>query len=60
MYVLAFGSIAILALIFVGPWFSILALNTLFGLAIPVNFWTWLSMLWIQALLVLRKTPTKE
>jgi hypothetical protein len=46
------GVIIFITLITVGPWFTILALNTLFQLAIPFNFWTWLSMLWIQMLLV--------
>lgn len=33
----------IIALIGLGPVITILALNTLFGLTIAVNIWTWLS-----------------
>ena len=29
-----------------GPFISIWALNTLFGLGISYNFWTWLAMAW--------------
>ena len=29
-----------------GPFISIWALNTLFGLGIAYNFWTWLAMVW--------------
>ena len=35
--------------IVVGPVFTILALNTLFGFAIPINFGTWLASLWLTA-----------
>jgi hypothetical protein len=34
-------------LFLLAPIFTIWALNTLFPLEIPVNFWTWLSALWL-------------
>ena len=36
--------ILIVALIVVFPVAIIWALNTLFGLGIPINFWTWLAV----------------
>lgn len=41
-------ALLIIGLFVVGPWLSILAINTLFGLSIPFNFWTWLSMFWLH------------
>jgi hypothetical protein len=42
----------ILAIVFLlmifAPIFTILALNTLFALNIPVTFFTWLSIMWLQ------------
>ena len=37
----------ILVIIF-APIFTIMALNTLFGLGIAITFWTWLSAVWLQ------------
>jgi hypothetical protein len=38
----------IVALMVVGPIFTILALNLIFpSLAIPLNFWTWLAIAWL-------------
>lgn len=34
-------------MLIMGPIFTIWSLNLLFGLAIPVTFWTWLSMFWL-------------
>ena len=35
------------------PFFTILALNTLFpALAIPSNFYTWLSVIWLHAVVI--------
>lgn len=42
--------------IFVGPIFSILALNTLFGLSIPVNVYTWLASFWLTMILTTKNT----
>lgn len=40
----------LLVLLFVlAPVFTILSLNTVFALSIPVTFWTWLSVVWLQA-----------
>ena len=43
--------IIILAIILIGigPVLTILALNTLFLLTIPINIWTWLSVVWLGA-----------
>lgn len=41
----------LLCVILISPWFTILALNTLFGLSIPVTIWTWLSAFWLSALI---------
>jgi hypothetical protein len=38
----------IVLLVFIGPYFSILALNTLFGLGIEVTVGTWFASLWIM------------
>ena len=44
--------IALIAVfIFIGPYFSIIALNTLFGLGIEVTLGTWFAMAWIQVVL---------
>ena len=37
----------VVLLIAVGPFISIWALNTLFGLGIAYTFWTWLAMIWV-------------
>jgi hypothetical protein len=37
----------IIILIGIGPVLTITSLNTLFALSIPINFWTWLSTLWL-------------
>ncbi len=42
-------AVLIVCLLFVGPVFTILSLNTLFGLTIPINIWTWLSAFWLGA-----------
>ena len=46
-----FWSVSLIAIlvsfIFIaGPFISIWALNTLFGLGIAYNIWTWLAMVW--------------
>ena len=38
-------------LVFIGPYFSILAVNTLFNTGIELNIYTWLSAAWINMLL---------
>lgn len=43
--------LAIVILLFVGPWFSILALNALFGLGIELTFGTWLAMFWVHLII---------
>lgn len=32
----------------VGPWITILAINQLFGTAIQLNLWNWLSVMWLH------------
>ena len=34
--------------IFIGPYFTIMALNTLFGLGIEVTMGTWFAMAWLH------------
>lgn len=41
--------IAFLIVITVAPLLTIAAINTLFATGIAYNFFTWLSMLWVQA-----------
>ena len=49
------GGITMLALvllfIFVGPVFSIMALNSLFGLGIDLTFGHWFAMFWVHLVL---------
>lgn len=42
------GFLVLAAIIFVGPWLSILAVNQLFGTAIQVTFWNWLAAFWLH------------
>ena len=41
------GLLLIVFLLTIGSFITIMAINTLFSLAIPFNFFTWLSMSWI-------------
>lgn len=51
----------IVALIVVGPIFTILALNTLFPvLAIPFTFQTWLAAVWIGLLVGTKSSSSKS
>lgn len=34
-----------------GPFFTIWSVNTLFGLQIPMNFLTWVAVLWLMTVL---------
>lgn len=43
--------LAAAALVFIGPYFSILAVNTLFNTGIELNLYTWLAAAWINILL---------
>lgn len=46
---IALLAILIVVLLLVSPIFTIWALNTLFPvLAIPMNIWTWLAVLWLH------------
>jgi hypothetical protein len=49
----AFGVVGLIlllvVLIGVGPVLTIMSLNTLFGLGIAINIWTWLSVAWLSA-----------
>lgn len=49
-----------LALIIFAPIFTILALNVVFAMGIPVNFWTWLSVLWLQSMIAARYNYKKD
>jgi hypothetical protein len=50
--------IALLAALTVLPFVTILALNTLFLLGIPFNFYTWAAMVWLN-IVVLAPFKTK-
>lgn len=41
----------LLVLIAVGPFITIWALNTLFGLGIAYTFWTWVAVVWLGLVL---------
>jgi hypothetical protein len=40
------------------PVFTIWAMNTLFRLEIPVNFWTWLSSAWLSWIVCMPRTKS--
>jgi hypothetical protein len=44
----------VIGLILVGPIFTIMALNHLFHLGIPLDFWSWLAIFWLMACLSVR------
>ena len=48
------ASLSALAVIYIPIW-TIWALNALFHTGIVVNFWTWLSSLWLIAILAARR-----
>jgi hypothetical protein len=48
--IVGFG-LLLLVLIAVGPFITIWALNTLFGLGIAYTFWTWLAVVWLGLVL---------
>lgn len=50
--------ILLIVLIGAGPILTIMSINTLFGLNIAINFWTWLSVVWIG--IVLNGTRVKS
>ena len=39
--------ILLIVLIGVGPILTIMSINTLFGLNIAINFWSWLACVWL-------------
>ena len=43
--------ILLIVLIGVGPILTLMSINTLFGLNIAINFWTWLSVVWLGVFL---------
>jgi len=51
--------IVIALFIFIGPYFTILALNTLFGLGIELTVGTWFAMFWIHLALAPKSTSSK-
>ena len=50
----------VIALVTIGPIFTILALNTVFNLSIPITFWTWLSTFWLGCLFIPQKNYFKK
>ena len=51
--------ILLIVLIGAGPILTIVSINTLFGLNIAINFWTWLACVWL-CLLVNGKTINRN
>ena len=50
--------VLLVILIGLGPILTLMSINTLFGLNIAINFWTWLSVVWIG--IVLNGTRVKS
>ena len=48
----------VVSLFILGPWLTILAINQLFGTAIQLNFWNWLSVVWLH--IVVSSTISKK
>ena len=46
----------VLAVILVVPIFAIMSLNTLFGLGISLNIWTWLSAAMLISIITVRNS----
>lgn len=46
--------VLLIFLIGIGPVLTLLSLNTLFNLQIPYTFWSWLSVSWLQFILIYR------
>ena len=46
--------VLLIVLIGAGPILTIMSINTLFGLNIAINFWTWLSTVWLFGVLAAR------
>lgn len=46
---MVFFLVLIIAIVVVGPFVTIWALNTLFGFKIAFTFWTWLASAWLSA-----------
>jgi hypothetical protein len=49
----------IVLFIFIGPYFTILALNTLFGLGIELTVGTWFAMAWLHLALTSKSVSSK-
>ena len=52
------GILIVIGLFVLGPWLTILAVNQLFGTAIQLTFWNWLSVFWLH--LVVASTTSKS
>ena len=50
--------VLLVILIGLGPILTLMSINTLFGLNIAINFWTWLSVVWLG--IVLNGTRVKS
>lgn len=48
----------IVGLFILGPWLTILAVNQLFGTAIQLTFWNWLSVMWIHLLVASKSSKS--
>ena len=50
--------VLLVILIGLGPILTLMSINTLFGLNIAINFWSWLSVVWLG--IVLNGTRVKS
>lgn len=44
-------AVVVLVIVIAGPFWTIWALNLLFGLSIPITFKTWLAVTWLEIVL---------
>jgi hypothetical protein len=51
-------ALLVIGIFVVGPWLTILAINQVFGTAIQLTFWNWLSIAWLH--LVVASTTSKS
>lgn len=52
--------LVIVGLILIGPFFSILALNHLFGTGIEITFTSWLAMAWVHMIIAGAKSSSSK
>ena len=58
--IIIFAILIAAGIVVLGPIFTLLALNTVFNLSIPITFWTWLSTFWLGCLFIPQKSYFKS